>query len=116
MVVAGTPTLVLETIGAKTGEPRHAVLGYFPDGPDAWLIVASLGGASRNPGWLHNLASNANATVEFGDGRRVEVMAETLEAADREAAWKRIAGDAPRYGGYLTKTDRAIPVVRLRSR
>src|SRR5262245_59131470 len=116
MVVAGTPTLVLETTGAKSGELRHAVLGFFPDDPDAWLIVASMGGASRHPAWLYNLARNQNAVAELGDGSRVEVVAESLEGPALEAAWARIAADAPRYGAYVTKTDREIPVVRLRSR
>ena len=115
MVIRGTPTLVLETIGAKSGEPRSAVLGYFADGPAAWLIVASLSGAARHPAWLFNLARDPRATVEFGDGRRVRVAAQTLEGAELEAAWRRIAEEAPRYGRYPTMTDRAIPIVRLRS-
>ena len=115
MVVGGTPTLVLETIGARSGEPRSAVLGYWPDGPRAWLIVASLAGAARHPAWLFNLAKDPQATVEFGDGRRVRVDAETLEGAELDAAWGRIAREAPQYARYPTKTDRAIPVLRLRS-
>ncbi len=115
-VVAGTPTLILETHGAKTGQPRQAVLGYLAEPPDAWLIIGSTGGASWNPAWLHNLAKDPNATIDFGDDRRVAVRAETVQGPDLEAAWKRIEAEAKQYSDYRTKTDRQIPVVRLRER
>jgi F420H(2)-dependent quinone reductase len=76
-------------------------------------VIASLGGASRQPGWMYNLAKEPHATVEFYGGRRLDVEARTLSGEDREAAWKRIERDAPEYAKYLTKTDREIPVARL---
>lgn len=112
----GIPTLLLETRGAKTGKTRHAMLGFLEDGPDAWLIVASLAGASRQPGWLHNLASQPQATIEFYGGRRVEVDARTLAGDELDAAWKRLAVEAPEYPKYHDKTDREIPVLRLQRR
>ncbi len=109
----GIQTLLLETRGARTGKVRHAILGYLQDGPDAWLVIASLVGAARQPGWLHNLAKNPRATVEFFGGHRVDVEASTLTGVDLEAAWKRLAEEAPEYVKYLQKTDREIPVLRL---
>jgi len=110
----GIQTLLLETHGAKSGKTRHAILGYLEDGPMAWLVVASLAGASRHPGWLHNLAKDPWATIEFYGGKRVEVEAETLHGPDRDAAWLRLEEEAPEYPKYLSKTDREIPIVRLR--
>ncbi|TME10985.1 MAG: nitroreductase family deazaflavin-dependent oxidoreductase [Chloroflexi bacterium] len=110
----GVDAILLHTVGARSGEPRTALLGYITEMPDSWLVIASLAGAARNPGWLHNLAHDPQATIEFGDGRRVEVRAETLEGADLEAAWTRIAREAPEYKKYESKTDRPIPVIRLR--
>ena|SRR5215210_7634467 len=109
----GIQTLLLETRGARTGKVRHAILGFLEDGPDAWLVVASLAGAARQPAWLHNLAGDPNATVEFSGGRRVDVTAETLTGAELDAAWKRLEAEAPEYPKYLAKTDREIPIVRL---
>jgi deazaflavin-dependent oxidoreductase (nitroreductase family) len=109
----GVDTLLLETIGAKSGKPRQAVLGYLPEGDDAWLVIAALAGAARHPAWLHNLAAESEAVVQFADGRRVEVHADTLEGDDLAAAWERIANEAPEFVGYRTTTDREIPVVRL---
>ena len=82
----------------------------------AGSIIASTGGASWNPAWLHNLAKDPDATIEFGDGRRSPVRAESLDGADLEAAWKRIEAEATQYADYRTKTDREITVVRLRER
>jgi deazaflavin-dependent oxidoreductase (nitroreductase family) len=112
----GVDTLVLETVGAKSGAVRRAVLGYLEESPESWLVIASAVGAARHPAWLHNLARDPDVTVEFGGGRRVDVRAETLEGDDRRRAWERIAVDAPEYVKYGSKTDREIPVVRLRAR
>ena len=112
----GMPVMVLHTKGAKSGQDRQVAIGYIEESPDAWLIIASTGGASWNPAWLHNLAKDPDAAIEFTGGRRVEVRAESLEGADLAAAWERIAAEAPQYAAYRTKTDREIAVVRLRER
>ena len=112
----GIQTLLLETKGAKSGKTRSAILGYLEEGASAWLVIASLGGAARQPGWMYNLAKEPHATVEFYGGRRIDVEARTLSGADREAAWTRISSEAPEYAKYLEKTDREIPVVRLTAR
>jgi len=114
--VGGTPTLILETRGARSGQRRQAILGYFAEPPDAWLIVASIGAASWNPAWLHNLATDPDATIELPGGERIPVRAETLEGADLEAAWQRIGIESHQYADYRTKTDRDIAVIRLRRR
>lgn len=110
----GAPTLVLETIGAKSGETRHAVLGYVDDAPGSWLVTASLAGSARNPSWLYNLAHQPEATIELGDGRRIRVSATSLEDQDRDAGWQKFSAAAPEYAKYLTVTDRAMSIIRLR--
>jgi deazaflavin-dependent oxidoreductase (nitroreductase family) len=114
--VGAVPTLILETHGARSGERRQAVLGFWAEPPDAWLIVASMGAATWNPGWLHNLAHEPDATIELAGGERIPVRAETVEGDDLEVAWRRIATDSRQYADYRTKTDREIAVVRLRRR
>ena len=95
--VPGQNTLVLTTTGAKTGQPRETLLGSFPDGDDAWLIVASFGGNAKNPAWYHNLAAHPDQVqIEIG-GRKVKVTAAQLSGADRAAAWQRITADNNRY-------------------
>jgi deazaflavin-dependent oxidoreductase (nitroreductase family) len=111
----GIQTLLLETRGARSGKTRHAILGYLEDGPDAWLVIASLAGAKRQPDWLRNLAGEPHATVEFYGGRRVDVEARSLTGDELAAAWKRLETEAPEYPKYLQKTDREIPIVLLQA-
>jgi deazaflavin-dependent oxidoreductase (nitroreductase family) len=110
--VQGRPLLLLTTIGAKSGRRREALLGFWPDGSEAWFVVASLGGSARNPGWYLNLAAQPDAWIEVG-GRRRQVRAGQLEGAEREEAWQRVVSTAPGYGRYQEKTDREIPILRL---
>src|ERR687888_801632 len=37
----GAKLLELTTTGARSGLPRTVTLAWFPDGKDAWLVVAS---------------------------------------------------------------------------
>jgi deazaflavin-dependent oxidoreductase (nitroreductase family) len=113
--VRGVPSVILESTGAKSGEIRQAVVGYIPNGADGWLIIASAGGAAHHPQWFYNLAKKPDATLDFGDGRRVAVRADTPTGPDLDEAWATIDKAAPVYIGYRTKTDREIPVIRLRA-
>jgi deazaflavin-dependent oxidoreductase (nitroreductase family) len=116
--IQGRPLLRMTTIGARTGESRRVVLGWFPDEDrnDAWLVVASNSGSARHPGWAYNLAENPNrALVDFGEGP-IAIEPELLTGPERDSSWNRIVELAPGYGRYDTKTDREIPVFRLTRR
>jgi deazaflavin-dependent oxidoreductase (nitroreductase family) len=109
----GFPTVLLTTIGARTGQERTHVLGGFADGDDAWLIIASKGGAATHPAWFINLAKQPDKVwLEVGN-RRLHVRPRELEGAEREAAYAKVAAIAPQYGKYPKSTDREIPVIRL---
>jgi deazaflavin-dependent oxidoreductase (nitroreductase family) len=109
----GFPVLVLTTVGARSGKERDAVLGGFPDGEDAWLIIASRGGSAAHPGWLHNIARNPDKVwVQVGN-RRFKARVESLTGKQRDEAYARVVEVAPNYGGYTKKTDREIPVLRV---
>jgi len=109
----GQDLLYLTTIGAKTGQKRHTTVARFPDGEDAWLVVASAAGSAHHPGWYHNIAAHPDQVwIEFG-GQQLHVTPTQLDGDARAQAWQRITQLQPRYGGYERKTDRAIPVIRL---
>jgi deazaflavin-dependent oxidoreductase (nitroreductase family) len=109
----GNDLLYLTTVGAKTGQKRQVSLGRFADGDNAWLVVASLGGAAKNPSWYHNIAAHPDQVwAEFG-GNQFHVTPHQLEGEERAQAWQRITKAQPRYGSYETKTDRVIPIIRL---
>ena len=113
--VMGMPALVLSTVGAKSGTPRHTPVAYFPDGADSWLIVASANGAAKNPAWYYNLAAHPDTVQIQIAGRTIAVSAEQLHGNARQHAWRHITSAAERFAKYEQKTDRELPVIRLRT-
>jgi len=109
----GMDLLYLTTVGAKTGEQRASPLTRFPDGENAWLVVASNNGAARNPAWYHNLMAHPDQVWIEVDGSSYRATVAQLDGTERAAAWPRIVAAHPRYGEYQKKTDRVLPVVRL---
>ena len=111
----GFPVLLLTTMGARTGQQRRSIVGYFRDAshPRAWLIVASAGGSARHPAWYFNLAKHPDGVwIEVGD-RKLQVRPTLLTGEERAQAWQRVIAEAPSFAAYETKTDRQIPIVRL---
>ncbi len=118
MRVMGRPVLELETIGARTGQRRTAIVGWFPDpgtNGESWLVIASYAGSARHPAWFLNLAKKPDAVRVRIGGRRWKVRPESLRGAERAEAWQRVGSLAPGYAAYQQKTDREIPIVRLRA-
>jgi deazaflavin-dependent oxidoreductase (nitroreductase family) len=111
----GNPVAYLTTVGARSGQQRKSALMVFADGDDAWLIVASRAGSADHPAWFYNLAKSPEGELEVG-GRKVAVTAETLSGEERTTAWERVSREQPRYADYQQKTDRELPVLRLRTR
>jgi deazaflavin-dependent oxidoreductase (nitroreductase family) len=115
--LGGTRALLLRTVGAKTGEPRTNALTYVRDGKD-YVVVASLGGAPRSPGWYHNLRANPEVEIQVGT-KRIPVRARAVLAgdADRERLWTLAdTNNNGRYSEYQKATSRTIPVVVLTPR
>jgi deazaflavin-dependent oxidoreductase (nitroreductase family) len=110
----GLHAFVVASKGAQSGRTRLAVLGYLEDGPDAWLVIGSKGGAPTDPAWVHNLEVNESAMVVMADGTRVPVRASRLHESEGDRAWERLATEAPEYPAYWSKTNRPIPIIRLR--
>src|SRR5438046_10733747 len=79
--MAGRQLLLLTTTGARTGEPRTAVVGYRKSG-DVFVVIASANGAAAHPAWYVNLLANSNATVEVGP-EKLTVRARTARGKGR---------------------------------
>lgn len=109
----GLDTLLLITVGSKTGQTREAPLGRFDAPTGGWYVVASAGGARQNPSWYHNIAAHPDAVRVIVAGTEHKVTAEQVTGAEREAAWQRICAEQPRFGRYGEKTDREIPIIKL---
>ena len=107
------PSLLLHTVGAKTGKARTTSLTYARDGDD-YLVVASNGGSPRSPGWYHNLKANPDIEINVGP-RRFAVTARPVLPGDpdRDRLWKIVTKYNKSYNEYQKKTRRPIPIVRL---
>jgi F420H(2)-dependent quinone reductase len=113
----GIPSLLLHTVGAKTGTARTASLTYARDGEN-YLIVASKSGAPSAPGWYHNLKADPNVEINVGP-KRFGVTAKPVLPDDPDYArlWQIVnKNNSNRYEAYQKKTSRPIPVVVLTPR
>jgi F420H(2)-dependent quinone reductase len=113
-VPGAPPSLLLHTVGAKTGKQRTTSLSYALDGEN-YLVVASKGGAPQAPGWYHNLKAKPNAEINVGP-KRFAVVARPVSPGDPEydRMWQMVnKNNANRYVAYQKKTSRPIPVVVL---
>ena len=111
------PSLLLHTVGAKTGQARTTSLTYARDGDD-YLVVASKGGDPKAPGWYHNLRKNPNVEINVGP-RRFAVTARPVLPGDPDypRLWQIVnKNNSNRYTEYQKKTSRPIPVVVLSPR
>jgi deazaflavin-dependent oxidoreductase (nitroreductase family) len=107
------PIVLLTTKGARSGQERTVSLNGFEDGDDAWLIVASKGGAATHPAWFKNMVEHPDDIwLEVGS-RKMKVRGDSLAGREREEALARIIKLISDYAGYTKKTDREIPIVRL---
>lgn len=105
-------SLMLRTVGAKSGDLRDAVLFYFRDG-DSWVIIGSVGGGPKHPAWVHNLRENPHAWV-FVDRKRHPVEAEFVEGNERDRLWSAAAEVWPPFHQYEENArPRRIEVIRL---
>jgi deazaflavin-dependent oxidoreductase (nitroreductase family) len=110
----GKELMILTTKGAKSGQPRVAIVTWTRDG-DAYVVAGSKGGAPTDPRWFGNLRVNPDATAE-AEGKTFKVQADIAEGADRDRLWERHVARWPEFGEYPKKTDRVIPMARLTPR
>jgi len=104
------PILLLITRGRKSGKQRTTPLMFSRDG-DNLVLIASVGGAPRNPGWYWNL-QGGEAEVQVGSERR-RVRARDAEGDERERLWAQMVALYPNYAEYQKKPTRQTPVVVL---
>ena len=107
----GATTLVLTTMGRKSGKLRHNALIYVENG-GKYYLVASFGGKPEHPAWYLNLVDEPEVRIQVKD-RVMDAVATTLEGQAREAALAQATEMWPDYAEYQTKTDRHFPVVEI---
>lgn len=108
-----SPTLLLRTIGRKTGAVRIVPLIYLPWG-DEYVIIGSKGGAPEHPDWFINLKTDPRIAFQIG-GKRWDGVARIVEGEERQRIWEYAVGRHPNYAEYAKSAgDRHIPVILLK--
>ena len=105
----GLPVIIVTNRGNQTGAIRKTPLMRVKDGNN-YVLVASMGGAPRNPVWVYNLRADAN--VEIRDEAEVYTMRvrEVEDDAERARLWAVAVEAFPNYDEYQGRTTRKIPV------
>lgn len=107
-----SPTLVLTTTGARSGEPREAPVACVVEPDGTWLVVGSNFGREKHPAWTGNLLADPNAVVTRL-GTTTPVTATLLEGDARDAAWGDLMGLIPVFDRYEDRSGRSLRVFRL---
>ena len=106
------PTLLLTTVGRKSGRELMLPLIFGQSGSD-YVVVASKGGAPTHPAWYLNLEANPEVQVQV-KADKFKAIAHTANAEERVALWPLMVEIYGPYADYQKKTDRQIPVVVLK--
>jgi deazaflavin-dependent oxidoreductase (nitroreductase family) len=105
-------TLLMTTVGRKSGKQLLLPLIYQPTGDGSYCIIASKGGAPSHPAWFLNLQEQPEVEVKVAH-EEFKAVARVAEGEERERLWKIMSEHYPSYNDYQTATDRKIPVVVL---
>ncbi len=109
--LAGANLLLMTSIGASSGEPRIAPLGYTRDG-DRYVVVGSNSGLPQQPGWLANIRANPIVSVEVGV-ETFQARATITTGAERERLWAAHVAAIPHFATYEKMVERELQVVTI---
>jgi len=106
---SGLPVIIVTHRGRKSGAVRKTPLMRAVD-DGCYILVASMGGAPKNPVWYHNLKADPN--VEIRDSTNVFDMRvrEVSDSNEKQRLWDIAVVAYPPYQEYQDKTDRVITV------
>jgi deazaflavin-dependent oxidoreductase (nitroreductase family) len=112
--IAGTPVLLLTTIGRRSGQARTAPIVYLADG-DRLIVIGSNAGHKAAPAWSLNLAAHPDADVQVGSKRR-KVRARIAEGEERAELWRKMNEQYSGFDDYSARTTREIRLFVLEPR
>lgn len=106
------PLVILNTIGAKSGEVREIPLVMLLDG-DRKFVFASAAGSPKHPDWYHNLIANPEIEIEIGT-EKTTARLEPLDDPERGDRLAQMAAIMPQFGEYVTNAaPRLIPAFEI---
>lgn len=111
------PTLLLTTIGRRTGALRERALPFYRDG-DRMVVIGSNGGGPRDPDWVWNVRANPFAWVRV-NRRDIPVAAHVAEGSEHDRLFAQISAgrdSLERYQQRASTFGRTVPLVVLEPR
>jgi len=109
--VAGLPSIMLTSTGAKSGEQRTTPLVGIPDGAN-YIVIASNFGKKNHPGWYYNILANPKITVTM-NGQSTPCTARQVYDNEKKQCWDKAIKIYPGYNSYQQRTGREIAVFVL---
>ena len=106
--LGGDDVCFVTMTGARSGRTLTIPLMHVPH-EEGVLLVASQGGAPKNPVWYHNLVKYPDIEVEHR-GRNMKLRARLAEPAEKASLWPICDQSYAPYAEYRTRTTRDIPV------
>jgi deazaflavin-dependent oxidoreductase (nitroreductase family) len=106
--LAGDDVCFVTMTGAKSGRTLTIPLMYVPH-EGGVLLVASLGGAPKNPVWYGNLVKHSDIEVNHR-GRRMKLRARLATGDEKPALWPVCDRHYAPYADYRKRTTRDIPI------
>jgi deazaflavin-dependent oxidoreductase (nitroreductase family) len=112
----GDHVLLMTAKGAKSGEAITTPLVYGREG-DYYIVVASKGGAPKNPNWFGNIKATPEVEVEVASAGGTEKFNARARAVDdpaeRDRLYEKMTKIWPPFADYQARTERLIPVIKL---
>lgn len=106
--LGGDEVCFVTMTGAKSGRTIVVPLMYVPHN-EGVLLVASQGGAPKNPVWYNNLVKYPDITVRYR-GKEMKLHARLANAEEKPSMWPICDSCYAPYAEYRTRTDRDIPI------
>lgn len=110
----GGPTLLITTIGRKSGNQVVSPVNYVQDG-DNYYVVGSLAGLDEHPHWALNLTKNPNAWIQLG-AKKWAVTARQITGDERAQHWPGLVSHFPLWGHFQKYSEREFKVFVLSPR
>ena len=105
----GLPVIVVTNKGSQTEAIRKTPLMRVKDGNN-YVLVASKGGAPKNPVWVYNLRADTNVEIQDETETHTMRVREVQDDGERARLWEVAVAAFPNYDEYQTRTSRKIPV------
>ncbi|MBN18628.1 MAG: nitroreductase [Chloroflexi bacterium] len=109
ITMSGLPVIIVTHIGNKTGSIRKTPLMTVLD-DNNYVLVASQGGAPKNPLWYYNLKKNPEIQIQDKENIYSMRVKEINNCEERMRLWNLAIKAYPPYEDYQNKTERLIPL------